>query len=376
MNEEFRTEEQEMVDELSGLTVDDETVVEDSNIHDFMQETPDNDESEEEPAEEKKPKRGRPKKQQDIDNPSNISIEDEIDIPDDAMEETDPANDAYYNNVYNTFKDLGIIDGVELEEGKVLTNDELVSILDNDQKAKAKKMFENDIMSKFNDPEAQEYLQFVMNGGNSKDFFRQRMNAPTIDIDGDIENPDVQDKIIAKYMKMFENANIDDINETIQILNDSGKKERYAKRYYDRLVEVENKQREDLKKEEENRARQAEEERKQVIGIVANELNSTDEIFGVKYDTNKKNKLMQMIFQPVKMQDGTVTTEYQYRLEQAMQNPKTVIILADLLMNGLDHKNYSKSLETKITRQIRSGLDSKPNERKRQTSPFDNLFKK
>lgn len=376
MNEEFRTEEQEMVDELSRLTVDDDTVVEDSNIHDFMQETPKNEEPEEEPAEEQKPKRGRPKKQQNIDNPSNISIEGEIDIPDDAMEEIEPANDAYYNNVYNTFKDLGIIDGVELEEGKVLTNDELVSILDNDQKAKAKKMFENDIMSRFNDPEAQEYLQFVMNGGNSKDFFRQRMNAPTIDIDGDIENPDVQDKIIAKYMKMFENANTDDINETIQILNDSGKKEKYAKRYYDRLVEVENKQREDLKKEEENKARQAEEERKQVIGIVANELNNTDEIFGVKYDTNKKNKLMQMIFQPVKMQDGTVTTEYQYRLEQAMQNPKTVIILADLLMNGLDHKNYSKSLETKITRQIRSGFDSKPNERKRQTSPFDNLFKK
>ena len=82
-----------------------------------------------------------------------------------------------------------------------------------------------------------------------------------------------------------------------------------------------------------------------------------------------------MLFQNIKLQDGTITTEYQYRLNQALSNPKTVLIIADLLMNGLDYNNYSKSIETKVTRQIRNGLDSKPLERKRQTSPFDNLFK-
>lgn len=297
-----------------------------------------------------------------------------LEVDDDAFsakrpEETD---DLYFNNVYNNFRELGLLsDAADLEEGKVLTNEELVSILDENSRKKARKMYEDEFLSRIQDEDAREYLNYVMQGGNSQDFFQQRINSPVVDINGDINDEKVQNKIISKYMSQFENMDEEEISEQIQMYSDAGKKEKYARMYLDRMRKYDEAQKEDLRKRAEYEEQQVQQNYQRVYNAYKSEIDATESVFGVKCDDSKRQRLMGMFFNPVKLDDGNVATEFQIRLSNALNDPKKAIVLADMLFNDFDVSKYSKAVETAVTRKIRSGLDGKPKVKKNQTSPFD-----
>lgn len=300
--------------------------------------------------------------------------EEPIEMPDNAFEnKADNSEDElYFNNVYDNFRELGLLPDAEaLEEGKVLTNEDLVNILEENRKKAARKMYEEEILSKIADKDAIEYLDYIMKGGKSSDYFNARMSSPAIGIDGDISDERVQDRVIAKYLSEFNGMEQDEISEQIQMLNDSGKKEKYARMYLDKIHQYDEAQKETLKRESELREQQEQENFRRTVETFDKEFKATDNIFGVRCDDNKRKRLMDMMFKPIKLQDGSTNTEFNLRLYAAMYDPKKAIILADMLANDFDVKKYSKNIETEVTRKIRGGLDGKPKVKKNQTSPFD-----
>jgi hypothetical protein len=304
------------------------------------------------PAEEGNDDKPKPKAEE----PSIAPIETEH-----QPEETPAGNDRYYNEVYDSWRELGFLhDAPELEKDRVLTNDDLISIIEENNRNAAKKMFEDEFMSKFDDNDAREYLNYVLNGGSSADFFKQRMESPAVGLDGDITNSSVQDNVIATYLSKFAGLEQGEIAEQIQMLTDAGKKEKYARMYLDKIHQYDEAQRESMKRESEMREKQERENYQRVVQSYDAELKNTESIFGVRCDDRKRSRLMDMMFKPVRMQDGSVQTEFNIKLYQAMQNPKTAIVLADLLANDFDVKRYTKSLETEATRKIRAGLNNPP----------------
>jgi len=286
-----------------------------------------------------------------------------IEVPNVETEEPsgDGGNEHYYNDVFDTFRELGYLEDVEpLAEGKVLTNDELVEIIKENKQKAAQKIFEEEIMSKFDDPDAKDYLDYILKGGRSEDFFKQRMSSPALGIDGDIEDERVQDKVIAKYLSEFTGMDDADIAEQLQMLKDSGKKEKYAKMYKEKIHQFDEAQKETMRKERELIEQQQKEQYQKTIDAFSVEVKATENIFGVKCDETKRKKIMDMIFKPMKLQDGSVNTEFNVRLAMAVQNPKKAIILADLLANDFDVTKYTKSFETKATQNIRAGLSKPP----------------
>lgn len=304
--------------------------------------------------------------------------QEEFEVPDDSFKtDDDGGEEKYFNNVYDSWRELGLLkDAPELDKDRVLTNDELISIIEENNRNAAKKMFEDEFMSKFADDDAQEYLRYVLGGGDSKTFFRQRMESPAIGIDGDISNSSVQDNVIATYLSKFAGLDQGEIAEQIQMLTDAGKKEKYARMYLDKIHQYDEAQKESMRRENEMREKQERENYQRVVQSFSDELKTTESIFGTRCDDSRRAKIMDMMFKPLRMQDGSTNTEFNVRLYNAMQDPKKAIILADMLANDFDMAKYSKSLETQAVRKIRAGLDSKPNIKKNQTSPFDNLFNK
>lgn len=358
---------EEVANDVSDLSFDDDVAVESNGIHAFMDapfkgsNSGDNKESE------------APKKRPEMAINGNMDIEDDFDIPEETIEKED-SKDLYYNNVFNNFKELGLIsEDVIIEDGKILDNEALVNILDEEKRKGARKIFEEEFLSRFNDEDSLDYIEYILSGGTSSNYFDKRSNAQIINIDGDISDERVQDKIIKTYLSKFDNASSDEIKDHLEMLNMSNKKEKFAKKYLGKIKEYEKQEKQRILQEQEEAEKKKQAMIQDTYNLINNTLSNTEDIFGIRCDDAKRNRIMEMFYKPIQLKGGGVTTEYQYRLNMAQRDPKMLIILADLLANNLDINRYNKSMETTITRKIKAGLDAKP--RKQKNSPFDSLFK-
>lgn len=371
--------------EFPEFTVDDDTqFVDEGNGRPYV--NPKEEAQPEEPAEEKEEpkKRGRkpkesqepPKEKVSFDENGNMTIEEEIEIPDEEPKQTDveqPSNgDRYFNNVYDTFKEIGVITRHEgLEDGQILDNESLIDIVKKEQEAAAQEMAQN-YLSRFQSPEAQKFLEFVGKGGSIHDFFETYRKIDEMGLDGDINDSKFQENIIRNYLSK-NGYSSEEVNEQIEMLTDSGKREKYARKYLDQMQQAAEAERQRLveEREQEERAKKEMFVRSQQNFVQA--LESTNDVFGSKLTKEKKETLFQVMFQPMKRKDGVVTTMFNEKLNMVYSDPVKLVILADLLMNNLDFGKYTKAAETKAVQQLRAGLDKAPKQNKK-SSPFDKLF--
>lgn len=341
----------EDMDRFHGNDIFDNEVPNDGNTQEEQQSSPDGEPVQQPVAEEQqeeKPKRGRPKKEEEVPV--------DMEMPEDSDESSD---ESYYTDLYNNFREIGIIGAdYNIEKGKNLTNDELLQILNSEKEAAAEQMFKEKYLNRImDDDDAKQFIEFKLKGGSTREFFNVYGKNSGFDFNGDLDDEHYQDTVIKKYLRERDGLTDDEIEEQLEMLETSGKKGKYAQKYHETMLREDQKEKSLL---EQRRIQEAEQQKKVIEQRnmkFAQAINATDNVFGARLTKERKANIYGMLTSNVRKPDGNVVSAFNYFLDEAVRNPNKLVILTDLLLNDFDMSKYSDGVRTQVTKEIRRNLN-------------------
>lgn len=105
------------------------------------------------------------------------------------------------------------------------------------------------------------------------------------------------------------------------------------------------------------RKREEEEETyKESQALLKNKLKESSGYKGYVINDSNKDSIFNATYKPIKLPDGTVTTEINKRLSDALNDPEKYIVLSDILLNDFDFSKLIKKEETKATEKIKKSI--------------------
>lgn len=269
--------------------------------------------------------------------------------------------------VLKTLKEKGFLD-FELEDDAELT-EELAEELIED---KFEETIEERIKEKMTGlpEEAQQILQYVLNGGSVGDYLNQVSNTSkgqlTEDLDLSLES---NQALVVREILAGEDFDEETIETQISLLKDSGKLESFAAKKFEKWVEDTKKVKNNLIKEQEQRKREIKETIRESKKKISETLSEVEEIGGLETSRDDKRVLPSYINdRSVKLQNGAEISQLQKELFYDLpKNDKAMIQLAILMRNRnkdgtFNFDNIAKKIQTNITKDLKQNLRrSKPN---------------
>lgn len=227
------------------------------------------------------------------------------------------------------------------------------------------------------DEDAQAFIKFKREGGNTQDFFQiysETTEIPT----GDIEDEDYQDNLIRHQLKK-EGWDNDEIEDRLEYLTENGKKEKVAQKYDVKIKQEENKIKEELLFKATKEKEAAKIQKIEFKETLKEALSKTDNIKGFKITETDKNKiLLGLTKEDQEINSNKTVTSFQKRLSEVFQNTEETILLAKLLFSNFDMTSFEKAVGTKITKEIKNNLEQRKivrsNFSKKDTDSLADLF--
>jgi len=269
------------------------------------------------------------------------------------------SSETFYTDVYKDLKENGIFKHVELEEGEELDSEKLFEIQEQEYEAEVSARLKHWATEEL-DEDAQAFISFKKNGGTTSEFFKSYSSSSNLPV-GDIKEEIHQDKVI-RYQLKAEGWDSDEIEDRIQYLTESGKKEVVAKRYDAKIQEDSKEERKEVLRQAEI---QKEAQKKQETTFKTNikeALDKTKEVSGVKITPKDKTELYSFLTKKQhRIGDSKSITGFQKKLGEVFQDTEKMLLLAKLVNNDFNMKDFEKATITKKTRQIKSNLEQRKN---------------
>lgn len=271
-----------------------------------------------------------------------------------------------------TLKEEGVFEHLELPKGKKkISAEELVELVQKEKElsvdAGLKEMFEG------LDEDGVAYIKFIKNGGKTADFVSTFVDNSLPDIN--IEDKKTHKDVILLYLTSISGLDDEDAEAQYDTLKENNTTEKYAKRYYSKLQEIDTDNKTKLVEGQERKARKEAKERVEF----ANSLDSTlseSEVLGVPLTEKDKRVLKDVISKPSKVLDGKKVTTLQYKLNEAFKDPKKLVVLAKLLNEDFKFDFIEAKAKTKNANKIRTGLERMKEQGKDTRSSGNSMSKK
>lgn len=203
--------------------------------------------------------------------------------------------------------------------------------------------------------EGRDLLTYYLNGGtNVKEFMQvySEVDPTSLDIDNE-EHQEWAVRELLKETTQFSDARIE---RTIKLMRDDMRLKEEAQEAITELQNLKEAKRqafvESEKQRQEEIKRQAAEQKAEFSRLLS-ELN---EINGIPYSKEDANKAIADIYSPVRLTDGSVTTMFNYRLNKALSDPKTVALLNKLMESDFKLDSVARKKTTDATSQLRKKL--------------------
>ena len=299
-----------------------------------------------EPEKEKKSKKEEEK----------LSFFEEESNEDKSKEKTSTADGSIYEDVYKDLKEAGIFKHVELEEGEELDADRFYELQQEEYDKEVEERLST-WATKDLDEDAQAFIKFKLQGGNTSEFFKTYQNTSEITL-GDIEDEDYQDSLI-RYQLQKEGWDRDEIEDRLEFLTESNKKSKFAEKYHDRLVQEQEKEKQALVKQAEEQKTRARQQEEQFKTSIKETLDTNKDINGIKFSDKDKNGLINFLTKKEKLEDGRVVTGFQRKLSESFSDPKKIALLAKILNDDFDFSSFEKSAITKKTKEIKRNIEQR-----------------
>lgn len=286
---------------------------------------------------------------------------------------TDETNEVF-SNLSKDLVDLGVFTNVEFGEDEEINSDVFFEKFEEELNVRV----ENSIKALVDDldDDAAAFLQFKAKGGNTADFFKlygQTASLPVSSVDSEED----QKAFLEYYFKAEDELDDDDIEDRIQSLEESGKLERYAKRYFNKIQDKQKEEKEALIERQEEAKRESAEQQKKFQTSLKSIINNKKEISDLPIDSKKDAFLVDFIMKPVySKEDKTNATGFQRKLAEIFRDEEKLILLAKLVHSDFDFTSIKKKNESDINKKnlktIKSNrtITSRNSERKSITDYF------
>jgi len=266
-------------------------------------------------------------------------------------------DDGSYKSIAAKMKEDGIFQNIELPEDEELTEDKFIELQDLEIESRVDEAFEGFFQEL--DGDAAAFLKFKKEGGNTSDFFKvygQSVGAPT----GDLDDESYQEKVSRYYYANVEKDEAEDIDDKIEWLKDSGKLEKYAQKFDQKIKDTDKAQKENLAKQAQEADKAAEEGRKAFVNSVQETLDNTDQVDNFIFTKESKKSLLPFITKnTVKAGKNKYITPMQSKLGTALRDPEKMLILAQLLQNDFDVSSIINNADTTRTKKLKSDIQRK-----------------
>lgn len=283
-----------------------------------------------------------------------------FDAPDDTEEEgTQSEGATLYEDVFKDLKEAGIFKHVELEleEGEEFNADKLYELQQQEIEAEVATRLETWATEELDD-DAKAFIKFKVQGGDTSEFFRTYGSNTELGL-GDIEDEGYQDKVIRTQLKK-EGWDAEEIEDRLEYLTDSGKKEKIAQKYFSKMekeMEAEKQSLEAQAQEQKQRVKQQEEQFKTSIKEI---LDTSKDIKGIKISDKDKGALLNLLTKKdQKIDDRRSVTGFQKKLSEVFTDPTKVVLLAKLINDDFDFSAFEKSVVTKKTREVKNNIEQR-----------------
>lgn len=260
--------------------------------------------------------------------------------------------------VVNFLIDKGILD---LDEDEIKEFDEL----DDEDKAEVvKDYFDKAVEDRFaegikNLPDTvKNLIKYAVNGGNVNTFLQNmaKLSSTGLSEDMDVEDELNQEKLVRQKLQE-EEYDEDYINSHIDYLKDSDKLKITAEKYFEKWKKTKAiEQEKEVRRVEAAKklARDNEIAFKKEIGKFTSE---TESIKGFKLSKKDISEMPDYIAsQNIRLQDGRTITPFYKDLTEAMKDKEKLVLMAKLLRNNFDFSQIVKTVDTKITRDLKESL--------------------
>lgn len=289
--------------------------------------------------------------------------EDYFDLPTSTTNEQGEPNqpeqgsDNIYLDLFNDLKEAQILKHVALEEGEVITPERLLELQAEDNEIEISNRIKSWATEDM-DEDGKAFIQFKLQGGNTADFFRAYSSSSEIP-DGDIEDEEYQDRLI-RYNLAQEGWDRDEIEDRIQYLTDTNRKEKVAKKYDEKTKEQKEAEKANLLKQAEDQKKAIKLQEDSFKSNIQTFLGDSEEVSGFKLKAEDKVQLLNFLTKKDhKISDTKSITGFQKKLAEVFQDTSKMVLLAKLISTDFDMSEIEKKVTTKNTKQIKNNLEQR-----------------
>lgn len=267
----------------------------------------------------------------------------------------EPEQGKYWNDVYADFKENGLFNHVEIEEGEELDAEKLFELQNQEYQAEVQARLQSWAQNDL-DEDAQAFIKFKTQGGRTEDFFKTYQSTYELP-QGDVEDEAYQDKVI-RYQLKREGWDADEIEDRLEYLTTSKKKKSVAKRYNSKLEKNIEEEKQALIEQVEAQKKAAQKQEEAFKTTLKDTLGATKEVKGFKITAKDQTNLYNLLTRKqYKTESGTQITGFQKKIGEAFQDPEKMILLAKIIDSDFDMSGFEKKAETRTTRKIKSRLE-------------------
>ena len=267
--------------------------------------------------------------------------------------------------------DAGNLPGTEnlrflRDKGLISFEDEELSQEDFDTDEFVEAKFEESINNKLEEllsglpPGLKDMIKYSANGGDFMEVVQDLTIGSELSLDLTLESEEEQKNVVRTLLKK-EGKSLDEINSYIEFLEFKGRLETEAQSKYEKYV-VEEETREEkrlgkLKQDRIDRQQKIESD-KSTLGEF---LKTKPQILGhVKLNRSEIKELPGYMYEPtVKLQDGRVTTKFNFDLVESLKDKEKSLLLAKIVKSDFNMKDFMQTLETKVINNIENSLQDK-----------------
>ena len=266
-------------------------------------------------------------------------------------------NPNFYTDVYKDLKESGIFKHVEIDEDEELDADRLYELqqeeIETEVGARLQSWATDDL-----DEDALAFIKFKIQGGNTADFFKVYRESTQITL-GDIESEDYQDELI-RYQLQKEGWDKDEIEDRLEYLTESNKKSKFAEKYFTKLEQEIETQKQNLTKQAEKQKQTTRLQEEEFKNSIKETLDSNTEIKGLKISDKDKGTILNFLTKKdQKIDNNTSITGFQRKLSEVFKDPNKIVLLAKLVNDDFDFSQLEKSSVTKKTKEVKRNIENR-----------------
>lgn len=262
-----------------------------------------------------------------------------------------------WSDTARDFVEAGIFKHVEIEEGLEIDEEKFLELQEQEYEAEVTERLS--IWAKQElDEDAQAFIKFKKDGGKTADFFnslRVESKIPT----GDISTEEHQDAVI-RFQLSEEGWDKEEIEDRLEYLTSSGKKEKTASKYDEKLkVRAEAEKAALILKA--NAAKETAKANELAYKkSIKDTLDATQEVGGFKITAKDKTDLYAFLTKKdFKVSDTKSITGFQKKLAEIFQEPTKMVLLAKLVNSDFDMSSFEKGALTKETKKVKNTIEQR-----------------